>query len=104
MNVNANAAAQTLASPAFIKSAVLVVSGSLAATIVTQLGRSHIYDVSFRGGDAAYAVGAAFLLMILPLPSMYTRPAALGAGAGAVHVLANEFGVLDKAGLSNGGA
>lgn len=91
--INVNAAVGTLTSPAFIKSAVLVVIGSLLAQVATSFMRANVYDVSFAGGDAVYAVVAA-LIALTVLPGKYGRPVALGSGATAVRVVANDFGVV----------
>lgn len=91
--LNMGAATRTLTSPAFLKSAVLIVGGSLVAQLVTNWMRANVYDVSFQGGDAVYALVAALIQLSL-LPGRYGRPMALGSGATGVRVVANEFGLV----------
>jgi len=91
--INVNAATSTLTSPAFLKSAVLVVIGSLLAQVVTSYMRSNVKDISMRGGDAVYALVAAMLALIV-LPGKFGRPIALGSTATSVRVAASEFGVV----------
>lgn len=91
--INIDAATSTLMSPAFLKSAVLIVIGSLLAQIVVSQGRSNVYDVQVRGGDALYAIVGAFLALVV-LPGQYGRPIALGSSATAVRTVASEFGVV----------
>lgn len=91
--INVNAATETLTSPAFIKSAVLIVAGSLLAQVATEWLRNNVHDVSVQGGDAVYAlVGAALALIVLP--KKYGKPIALGSSASAVRVVLREFGVV----------
>lgn len=91
--INVSAAGETLTSPAFIKSAVLVVVGSLLAQVVTEWMRNNVRDIEQRGGDAVYAiVGAALALIVLP--GKYGRPIALGSSASAVRVVLAEYGVV----------
>ena len=91
--VNVSAATSTLTSPAFLKSAVLVVVGSLLAQVVVSYARSNVYDIQMTGGDAAYAVVAAMGSLVV-LPGEYGRPVALGSTATAVRTAASEFGVV----------
>lgn len=91
--INVNAATSTLTSPAFLKSAVLVVVGSLLAQVATQYAKSNVYDVNVRGGDAVYPVAAAALTLAI-LPGKYGRPLALGATATSVRVVSDEFGLF----------
>lgn len=91
--INIGAATSTLASAAFIKSAVLVVIGSLLAQVVTNWMRSNVRDISMKGGDAVYSVVAALLALVV-LPGQYGRPLALGASATAVRTTLSEFGVV----------
>lgn len=91
--INVSGAAQTLSSPAFLKSAVLIVGGSVVAQMMTNYLRSNVYDVQMKGGDAVYAATAAVLSLAV-LPGKYGRPMALGSTATGVRVIANEFGVL----------
>jgi uncharacterized membrane protein YeaQ/YmgE (transglycosylase-associated protein family) len=91
--INVSSATSTLTSPGFIKSAVLVVVGSLLAQVVTSYMRSNVRDISMRGGDAVYAVTAALLALVV-LPGRYGRPVALGSTATAVRTVAAEYGVV----------
>jgi hypothetical protein len=91
--LNLGVATRTLTSPAFIKSAVLIVGGSLLAQMMTNWMRTNVYDLQMRGGDAVYAAVAA-LLAIAVLPGRYGRPLGLGSGATAVRVVLNDFGLL----------
>lgn len=91
--INVSAATSTLSSPAFLKSAVLVVVGSLLAQVVTNYLKSNFRDISVRGGDAVYSVVAA-LLALTVLPGQYGRPVALGSTATGVRVVARDFGVM----------
>lgn len=91
--INVNAATSTLTSPAFLKSAVLVVIGSLLAQVVTSYLRANVRDISMTGGDSVYALVAALLSLIV-LPGKFGRPVALGATATSVRVAASEFGVV----------
>lgn len=78
----------------FLMTAALIVSGSLAATAVTEFGRASVIDVSFRGGDALYAVIGAYLTLVMS----GSRPATLMAGgmlASAISTALNDFGVVN---------
>lgn len=92
-SINIGAATSTLTSVPFLKSAVLVVMGSLLAQVVTTYMRENVRDISMRGGDAVYSVVAALLALVV-LPGSYGRPIALGSTATAVRVAADEFGVI----------
>jgi len=91
--INVSAATDTLSSPAFLKSAVMIVVGSLFAQALTQYMRSNVYDVQVTGGDSIYAFVAAALSLVV-LPGQYGRPIALGSTATAFRVAADEFGVV----------
>jgi hypothetical protein len=92
-SINIGAATSTLTSVPFLKSAVLVVIGSLLAQVVTTYMRENVRDIQMRGGDAVYSVVAALLALIV-LPGTYGRPIALGSTATAVRVVASEYGVI----------
>lgn len=92
-SINVNAASATLMSPAFLKSAVLIVVGSLLAQVMTDYLRRNVYDVPVVGGDAVYPLVAAFL-SIAVLPGRYGRPIALGSTATSVRVMADQFGLI----------
>lgn len=92
-SINVSAATDEMLDEGFLISAVLVVVGSLVASVVTVWMRSNVYDVSIQGGDALYSVVAAFL-MLLFLPKQYGKPAALGAVASGVRVILKEYGIV----------
>lgn len=92
-SVNVEGAAQTLMSPSFLKSAVLIVGGSLLAQMLTSYLRANVYDVQVTGGDAVYSLVAALLALAL-LPGKYGRPLALGSTATSVRTIASEMGVV----------
>lgn len=92
-SINVSRATSTLTSPAFVKSAVLIVAGSLLAQIVVSQMRENVRDINVQGGDAVYALVAA-LLALTALPGRYGRPIALGSTASAVRVVAREFGII----------
>lgn len=77
----------------FIISAVLVVVGSLVASLATSWMKSNVYNVQVTGGDAVYPVVAAFLMLLL-LPQQYAKPAALGSVASSVRVVLREFNII----------
>lgn len=92
-SLNLGAATRTLTSSAFLKSAVFVVAGSIAAQVVTDWMRNNVVDLSLPGGDAVYALTAALLAMVV-LPGAIGRSVALGSGATAVRVVANDLGLF----------
>ena len=92
-SLSLGAATRTLTSTAFLKSAVLVVGGSLFSQVLTDWMRSNVVDISMAGGDAVYALTAAFLALMV-LPGALGRSVALGSGATAVRVVANDFGLF----------
>lgn len=92
-SLSVNRATSTLTAPAFLKSAVMIVLGSLVAQFATNWMRNNVMDISMQGGDAVYAVVAAFLSLSV-LPGRYGRPLALGSTATAVRVVSDEFGVI----------
>lgn len=91
--INIDRATRTLTDSAFIISAALVVVGSLLAQVTTEFMRANVYNVQVQGGDAIYAVVAAFLALVV-LPGQYGRPIALGSGATAVRTALDQFGVV----------
>lgn len=91
--VNVSRATDTLSSSSFLKSAVLIVGGSLAAQLATNYLRDNVYDVQVRGGDAVYPLATAFLTLAA-LPATYSRPLSLGMGATSVRVLLADFDIV----------
>lgn len=91
--INVNAATSTLTSPAFLKSAVLVVIGSLLAQVATEYLRNNVRDIQMKGGDAVYAFVAAALSLVV-LPGSYGRNVALGSSATAVRVVLADYEVV----------
>lgn len=92
-NINVSRATSTLTAPAFLKSAVLIVAGSIIAQLLTNWMRANVYDVTMQGGDAVYALVSG-LLVLTVLPGRYGRPLALGSTATAVRTAADEFGII----------
>ena len=92
-SVNLSRATSTLSSPAFVKSALLIVLGSLLAQVVTGYMRTNVRDISMKGGDAAYSVVAAMLALVV-LPGRWGRPLALGSMATAVRTVGRDFGIV----------
>lgn len=91
--INASRAASTLVDPSFLKSAVLIVVGSLLAQVVTSYLRSNVRDIQMKGGDAVYSAVAA-LLALTVLPRQYGKPLALGSTATSVRVILSDFNVV----------
>lgn len=92
-SINVNRATQTMTDTSFIKSAVLIVVGSLLAQVVTTYLRNNVRDISMRGGDAIYSAVAAMLVLVV-LPKKYGKPLALGSTATSVRVLVRELGII----------
>jgi len=92
-SINVSRATNTLMSTSFLKSAVMVVLGSLLAQVVTSYLRSNVRDISMTGGDAIYSAVAAMLALTV-LPKNYGRPLALGSMATSVRVVLREMGVV----------
>lgn len=86
-------ATRTLGSTAFLKSAVLVVAGSIFTQMATSWMRTNVMDIGVTGGDAIYALVAGVLALTV-LPGAYGRSVALGSGATAVRVVLSEFGLV----------
>lgn len=91
--INVDRATSTLTSASFLKSAVLIVLGSLLAQVVTTYLRNNVYDVEMTGGDAVYSAVAAMLALTV-LPPNYGRPLALGSTATSVRVLLRDAGIV----------
>ena len=92
-SINVDRATSTLMSPSFLKSAVLVVAGSLLAQIVTTYLRNNIRDIGMKGGDAVYSAAAAMLVLTVA-PANYGRPMALGSTATSVRVVLRDFNIV----------
>jgi len=92
-SINVNRATSTLMSTSFLKSAVMIVVGSLVAQVVTNYLRENVRDISMKGGDALYSAVAA-LVVLTVLPKKYGKPLALGSMATSVRVMLREFGVV----------
>lgn len=92
-SINVSRATSTLSSPSFLKSAVLIVVGSLLAQVVTTYLRNNVRDISMKGGDALYSAVAA-LVSLTVLPTKYGKPLALGATATSVRVVLRDFEVI----------
>jgi hypothetical protein len=92
-SINVSRATNTMMSASFLKSAVLIVTGSLLAQVVTTYLRENVRDISMTGGDAVYSAVAALLVLVV-LPKKYAKPLALGSTATSVRVILREFGVV----------
>ena len=92
-SINVSRATDTMMSVSFLKSALMIVVGSLLAQVVTNYLRSNVRDISVRGGDAIYSTVAAMLVLVV-LPGKYGRPLALGSTATSVRVVLRDFGVV----------
>jgi len=92
-SINVSRATDTMMSASFLKSAVLVVIGSLLAQVVTNYLRTNVRDISVKGGDAIYSAVAAMIALMV-LPGNYGRPVALGSTATSVRVILRDFGVV----------
>ena len=98
-SLNVNRATSTLTSESFLKSAVLVVFGSLAATFATKWARNNILDLQMKGGDAVYAIAvAAASLAVLDRDKGVSI--ALGATSSAVGTGVSEFRLMNKLGVA----
>lgn len=91
--INVNQAMTTLSRPAFLKSAVLIVAGSLLAQIMTSYLQDNVYDIPYTGADALYPLVAAFLSLSV-LPNGYGRNIALGSAATSVRIASDQFGLI----------
>jgi len=92
-SINVSRATSTLMAPSFLKSAVLIVAGSLLAQVVTTYMRNNVRDIQMAGVDAVYSVVASLLALTI-LPGKYGRPLALGSTATAVRTISRDLGVL----------
>lgn len=73
--------------------ATMVVVGSLAATVVTDVMKNNVYDIPVRGGDAAYpVVGAIFLNAFIG--GRTGRTVALGMVSSSVTTAAKAYGLV----------
>jgi hypothetical protein len=74
-------------------SAVLVVLGSLSATVATDWAKNNLFDVPMKGGDAVYPVlGTVVLLLVRN--TRPTRLIGLGMLSSSVAVAAEDYGVI----------
>ena len=92
-SINVSSATDEMLDEGFMLSAVLVVVGSLVASIATSWMKENVYNVQITGGDAIYPIVAAFLMLLL-LPQQYAKPAALGSVASSVRVVLREFNII----------
>jgi len=92
-SINVSSATDEMLDESFVMSAVLIVVGSLVASLATSWMRDNVYDVQVTGGDAIYPLVAAFL-MLLVLPKQYGKPAALGSVASSVRVILADFNIV----------
>lgn len=74
--------------------AAMVVVGSLAATVATDVMKNNVYDIPVKGGDAAYPVVAAVLLNAFLGRSTTVRYVSLGMVSSSVTEIANAYGLV----------
>ena len=79
----------------FAMSVGLAVLGGFVANFAATWMRDNVYDVSFAGGDSAYALlGGAMVL--IAAPKKYGQPVAFGASIAAANMALRDFGVLGE--------
>lgn len=76
-----------------LPTAIMVVIGSLTATIVTEVARENVYDVQMEGGDAVYPFAGAFLLLML-LDGRSVQMVSVGMLASGVTTIARQWGLV----------
>lgn len=91
--VDIESATSTLSNTDFIMSVMLVVGGSIFATVATNWLRKNLVDIEMKGGDAIYSVAAAALALTV-LPEEYGRPLALGTTAAGARVALAEYEII----------
>lgn len=89
----ASLSAATSRTVSLIPTAAIVVVGSLAATVVTDVARENVYDVDMQGGDAVYPVAGAVLVMFLS-GGRTARYLAIGMVSSSVTTAAREVGLI----------
>jgi hypothetical protein len=82
-----------MATANLLPTAVMVVVGSLLATIATDVARENIYDVDMEGGDALYPVAVVFA--INAVGGGYTvKMVSIGMMSSAVTTIARQWGLV----------
>lgn len=76
-----------------VPTAVLVVVGSLLATIATDVARDNIYDVDIDGGDAVYPVAVVLLLNAF-MGGYAVQMLSIGMMSSAVTTIGTEWGLV----------
>lgn len=73
--------------------ATMVVIGSLAATVATDVLKNNLFDIPVRGGDAAYPLVVAVLLNAF-VGGRTIRTVSLGMMSSSVTTFANSYGLV----------
>jgi len=73
--------------------AAMVVIGSLAASVATDVLKNNVYDIPIKGGDAAYPVVAAILLNAF-IGGQSARMLSLGMVSSSVTTAAKAYGLV----------
>lgn len=73
--------------------ASMVVIGSLAATVATDVMKNNVYDIPVKGGDAAYPIVGAILLNAF-IGGRTGRTVALGMMSSSVTTFAKSYGLV----------
>lgn len=76
-----------------VPTAVMVVIGSLVATILTNVARDNVYDIDMQGGDAVYPILGAFVLNFV-LSGRSVQLVSVGMVASSVTTVAKEWGLV----------
>jgi len=73
--------------------ATMVVIGSLAATVATDVMKNNVYDIPVTGGDAAYPVVVAILINAF-IGGKTVRMVSLGMLSSSVTTAAKAYGLV----------
>lgn len=73
--------------------AAMVVIGSLAATVATDVLKNNVYDIPVKGGDAAYPFATAILLNAF-MGGRTVRMVSIGMVSSSVTTFAKAYGLV----------
>lgn len=78
---------------ALVPTAIMVVLGSLLATIITDVGRENVRDLDMEGGDALYPLATVFVLNAI-MSGHTVRMVSIGMLSSSVTSLFEAWGVV----------